>query len=88
MDSLLREMDTQREVLRERNRLLAEAGAAPAHRGVGSPSLRAAASPAGRRLVMTVSRAGGRRLLKARTDQRARTRRERTERFVEHHRGQ
>lgn len=90
VDNLLREIETQREVLRERNRLLARERARLRHitesppyrvyrRVKGLPGVRAvAARQARRRRTQT----------KARSSQRARTRRERTERFAEHHRGQ
>jgi cephalosporin hydroxylase len=90
VESLLREMETQRQVLRERDRLLARERA----------RLRRIEESLPYRIYGRLRRLPGIRLLanrfarrrqeqlRARGDQRARTRRERTERFVEHHRGQ
>jgi hypothetical protein len=88
IESLLREVEVQRELLRERNRLLARERArlrriteSRSYRLYGRlrrlPGVR---SIAGRRDRRRVARASARRA------QRARTRRERTERYVNHHR--
>jgi cephalosporin hydroxylase len=90
VDNLLREMETQREVLRERNRLLARERA-HLRRILDSPPYRLYRLVKGLPGVrVVVARLARRRQAqtKARSAQRARTRRERTERFVEHHRGQ
>ena len=90
VENLLSEIDTQRQVLSERNRLLAEERA-QLRRITGSRAYRLYQQA--RRLPVARQLAGRRARIdraqtKARADQRARTRQERTERFIDHHRGQ
>ena len=90
VENLLSEIDTQRQVLSERNRLLAEERAR-LRRITGSRAYRLYQQA--RKLPVARQLAGRRARIdqaqtKARTAQRARTRQERTERFIDHHRGQ
>lgn len=90
VEGLLKEMEIQREVLRERDRLLARERAHLRRITESRPYRlyrRVRGLPGVRWLASRVA-ARRRQQLKGRTAQRARTRRERTERFVEHHRGQ
>lgn len=89
-ENLLRELETQRQVLEERTRLLT-AERARVRRITESPPYRLYQLL--RRLpgvrVLALRRAAGRHAeTRTRSLQRAKTRRERTERFSEHHRGQ
>ncbi|MGI9556646.1 MAG: CmcI family methyltransferase [Solirubrobacterales bacterium] len=90
IENLLGEIDVQRELLRERNRLLARERArlrriesSKAYRAYrllrGLPGVRQLAARRDRRRAARAT---------AQRAQRAKTRRERTERFVDHHRGQ
>ena len=90
MENLLREIDTQRQVLEERNRLLAGERARMRRITESLPYRlyqRARGLPVLRTLV---DRRAAQRTAagQARARQRAKTRRERTERFIDHHRGQ
>jgi cephalosporin hydroxylase len=90
VEKLLREMEVQREVLEERTRLLAAERARLRRIEESRPYRlyrRAKSLPGLRQLAER--RAGQRQAAsQARANQRAKTRREREERFIEHHRGQ
>ena len=90
VEKLLGEMETQREVLEERTRLLA-AERARVRRITESRAYRLYQRVRGLPGVRTLAARRARdqeAQARARRTQRAKTRRERTERFIEHHRGQ